>query len=482
MHILINNLLALLLPLRIVCALVVFILLTVIIRRWLLKKIEVLVQARVKKALRVKDLAMRMKSGLDAIPIIQEDLQNPIRTLKYRSATILFADIQGFTKIVKNLEPEKLIDELDSLFIHFDDIVDRYGVEKIKTIGDAYMAASGIPKENSSHAIEMGLVAMEIQQHMHHLRQKKKSQNEDFWELRIGIDSGPVIAGRLGHKKSNFDIWGDTVNTASRMEASSLPNEINITDSTYQMVKEFFICEYRGQMPVKYKGTIDMYFIKGIRSELSVDNLGLMPNKMFQTHLQMVRFIKMESTVLDRMDKELPANMFYHNSRHTMDVITQVEVIARNEKVGDEDLLLLKTAALLHDTGFLIEYENHEYNSTIIAANILSSFGYSQVQIDQVNQLLLATHPDHKPTNLLEMIIKDADLDHLGRDDFFNLSNRLFKEVQFFNGDIEKEMWQKQQLKFLNKHEFYTKTGKLLREKYKLQHIQKLKDIIAHKK
>lgn len=436
-------------------------------------------QLRVKEALKIKDLAMRIKSGLDAIPIIQENHQTPIKPLKYRSATILFADIQGFTKIAKNLEPEKLIDELDSLFIHFDHIIERYDVEKIKTIGDAYMAASGIPKENNSHAIEMGLVAMEFQQYMRQLRQKKERQNEDFWELRIGVDSGPVIAGRLGHKKSSFDIWGDTVNTASRMEAASLPNEINITDSTYQMVKEFFICEHRGQMPVKFKGAIDMYFIIGIRPELSVDNLGVTPNEKFQIHLQMVRFIKLESTVLDRLDKELHPNMHYHNSRHTMDVITQVEVIARNEKVSDEDLLLLKTAALLHDTGFLIEYKNHEYNSTIIAANILLSFGYTQTQIDKVNQLLMATHPNHKPKDLLEKIIKDADVDHLGRDDFFNLSNLLFEEVRFFNGDIEKSKWYKQQLKFLNKHEFYTKTGKLLREKNKLQHIQKLEEIIT---
>lgn len=478
----INSLLDTLSTLHIVCALLVVFILILYIRRWVLRKVETLVQSRVKEALRIKDLAMRIKSGLDAISIIREDHQSPVRTLKYRSSTILFADIQGFTKIVKNLEPERLIDELDSLFIHFDHIVERYGVEKIKTIGDAYMAAAGIPKESSSHAIEMGLVAIEFQNYMQQLRQIKKTQNEDFWELRIGIDSGPVIAGRLGHKKSSFDIWGDTVNTASRMEASSLPNEINITDSTYQMVKEFFVCEYRGQMPVKFKGTIDMYFIKGIRPELSVDNLGVTPNKKFETHLQMVRFIKLENTVLDRLDKELSPHMLYHNSRHTMDVIAQVEVVAQNEKVSDEELLLLKTAALLHDTGFLIEYENHEQNSTIISANILSNFGYSKDQIDQINQLIMATYPSHTPTNLLEMIIKDADLDHLGRDDFFNLSNLLFKEVQFFNEALDKKDWHKKQFKFLIKHKFYTKTGKLLRDKYKLQHIQKLKEIISHKK
>lgn len=479
---LIKTLFNILFILPITIASVVLFLLFVIVRRWLYRRIELLVQSRVKEAIKVKDLAMRIKSGFNGGSIIQEDQQNSIKTFKYKSATVLFADIQGFTKIVEKLSPEKLIDELDSLFIYFDHIIERYGVEKIKTIGDAYMAASGIPKENSTHAIEMVLVAIEFQQYMHQLRQKKNGENEDFWELRIGIDSGPLIAGRLGHKKSNFDIWGDTVNTASRMEASCLPNEINITDSTYQMIKELFVCEYRGQMPVKYKGTIDMYFVKGIRPELSIEGLGVKPNEKFQTHLQMARFIQMESAVLDRLDKELPPNMLYHNSRHTMDVITQVEVIARNEKVSNEDLLLLKSAALLHDTGFLMEYKNHEYNSTIIATDVLKGFGYSQAQIDQINKLIIATHPNHNPTNLLEMIIKDADLDYLGRSDFFNLSNLLLDEIQYFNGKIEREKWQKQQLKFMNKHEFYTKTGKLLREKYKLQHIQKLKEIIVHEK
>ena len=459
-------------------ALVFLLFLFAAVKRWLFKRVEAIVQTRVKEALRVKDLAMRIKSGLEVVSTIRE---SPIKTTKYKSVTILFADIQGFTKIVKKLEPEILIDELDSLFVHFDDIIERYGVEKIKTIGDAYMAASGIPKESNSHAIEMVLVAKEIQQYMQQLRQEKNSQNEDFWEIRIGIDSGPVIAGRLGHKKSSFDIWGDTVNTASRMESSSLPNEINITESTYQMVKEFFQCEYRGQMPVKYKGTVDMYFVKNILPELSENGLGIKPNKKFQTHLQMIRLIHLKNCILNRLDKEIDPNMLYHNSRHTMDVITQAEIIARSENISDEDLLLLKTAALMHDTGFLIEYKNHEKNSQIIAADVLGSFGFSKDQIEQVNQLIDATHRDHTPTNLLEMIIKDADVDHLGRADFFNLSNLLYEEVKFFNGEIEKDEWQRQQLKFLNKHKFYTKTGKLLREQNKLTHIQKLKDMLSEK-
>ena len=179
---------------------------------------------------------------------------------KYERATVLFSDIQGFTQIAEEMNPEALIDELDKFFFHFDSVVEKYNIEKIKTIGDAYMAAGGIPEKNSTNPVEVVLAALEMLSYMQHL----KSSKAKIWDLRIGIHSGPVIAGIVGHKKLSYDIWGDTVNTASRMESSGIAGKVNISGNTYSMVKDYFICEYRGKLPVKYKGNIDMYFVKGL--------------------------------------------------------------------------------------------------------------------------------------------------------------------------------------------------------------------------
>ena len=149
---------------------------------------------------------------------------------------MLFSDIQGFTKIAEEMNPEALIDELDHFFFHFDSVVEKYNIEKIKTIGDAYMAAGGIPHKNSTNPVEVVLAALEMQSYM----QQLKSTRADIWDLRIGIHTGPVIAGVVGHKKVSYDIWGDTVNTASRMESSGVPGKINISSITYSMVKEYF--------------------------------------------------------------------------------------------------------------------------------------------------------------------------------------------------------------------------------------------------
>lgn len=205
------------------------------LKRLFYKKVEELTNIRVERALRTKEKALRIFSGLDSETSVKDNDGGKVKSIKYKSVTVLFADIQGFTKIVEHLNPEKLIDELDSFFIKFDSIVDKHGIEKIKTIGDAYMAAGGIPDKSRVHSIKMILVAMEIHSYMFELREAKTKQHQDYWELRVGIHTGPVIAGRVGRNKTSLDIWGDTVNIASRMESSGVAGEINITGATYQL-------------------------------------------------------------------------------------------------------------------------------------------------------------------------------------------------------------------------------------------------------
>ncbi|MFO8001880.1 MAG: adenylate/guanylate cyclase domain-containing protein [Marinilabilia sp.] len=439
---------------------------------------EALTAERLALALKVKEKAHRIQQQYDSDSIVHTHQGPKRKSKKYQQVTVLFADIQGFSRIVEQINPEKLIDELDKFFLHFDEIVEKYSVEKIKTIGDAYMCAGGLPVRNSTNPVEVVLAGMEMQQFMQEMRRLKMIEKKDYWELRIGIHTGPVISGMVGRKKISFDIWGDTVNIASRMESSGIPGEINISGTTWQLVSEFFIGEYRGKMPVKYKGETDMYLIKGILPELSVDGEGKYPNELFRVRVQHIRFTDMQEAVLNRMENELPSELTYHNVKHTIDVVTQAELIARGEGISEEEVLLVKAAALFHDTGFLISYENHEDNSIELAREVLHGYNFTDEQIAEIVELIRVTHEEAIPRNHLEAILKDADLNYLGRSDFIPVANNLYKEVQTFNGKMSPREWTKKQINFIENHKYYTRTAKKLREVKKEKQLLGLRELL----
>lgn len=178
----------------------------------------------------------------------------------YDSATVLFTDFKGFTDISSKLEPHELVEELNLCFRAFDQIAEKYGIEKIKTIGDAYMAVGGIPVPNSVHPENALLAALEIRDFI--LYRLNHGEGLGF-NLRIGIHTGPVVAGIVGVKKFQYDIWGDTVNIAARMESNSEAGRINISQKTYELVKDRFLCEEREEIEVKGKGKMKMYFVNG---------------------------------------------------------------------------------------------------------------------------------------------------------------------------------------------------------------------------
>lgn len=177
--------------------------------------------------------------------------------------SVLFTDFKDFTPISQQLTPKELVAEINECFSAFDIIVQEHGVEKIKTIGDSYMAAGGLPTANKSHAKDVILAALAIQKFMEEHQKKREKENRTYFNTRIGIHSGPVIAGIVGIKKFAYDIWGDTVNIASRMENSSDVGKINISGTTYERVKDQFHCVYRGKQSVKGVGEVDMYFVEG---------------------------------------------------------------------------------------------------------------------------------------------------------------------------------------------------------------------------
>ena len=189
-----------------------------------------------------------------------------VKAKRFESTTVLFTDFVGFTAYAKNLEPEELVSSVDYYFSKFDEIMDKYKVEKIKTIGDAYMCASGLPEPNQYDVFRAVQAAFEI---IEFIEESKKTEMDDLtqFDIRIGMNTGPIVAGVVGTKKFAYDIWGDSVNVASRMETKSLPGKINVSESTYDLIKDVYHCEYRGEIDVKNKGMMKMYFVNGVRDK-----------------------------------------------------------------------------------------------------------------------------------------------------------------------------------------------------------------------
>jgi PAS domain S-box-containing protein len=199
----------------------------------------------------------------------------------FKLATVLFLDFVGFTKLTQKLSHIDLISILDSYFKEFDDIVEKHFVEKIKTIGDAYMCVGGLPLRNRSNPFNVVLAGLEMQHIVESMVEKTKIEEGQEWKCRIGIHTGPVIAGVVGKKKYIYDIWGNTVNIAARMQEEGESGMVNISGETYEKIKDYFDCTYRGRIAMKKADDADMYFVNRIKEEYSKDNKGFVPNEAF---------------------------------------------------------------------------------------------------------------------------------------------------------------------------------------------------------
>ncbi len=180
----------------------------------------------------------------------------------YSKATVLFADIKDFTTISEQLSPDDLIEGLDAYFERFDKVIEKYDIEKIKTIGDAYVCAGGVPTKSEGNPHLVVQAALDFIYEIDKLRRERRAQGKIPFEFRIGIHTGQLVAGVIGIRKFAYDIWGDTVNMAARMQQSSEAGKINISGATYELVKDKFACIYRGKVEAKNKGEIDMYFVE----------------------------------------------------------------------------------------------------------------------------------------------------------------------------------------------------------------------------
>lgn len=182
----------------------------------------------------------------------------------FTMVTVMFTDFVGFTEVSQKVSAELLVAEIHYCFSAFDKIISKYSIEKIKTIGDAYLCASGLPISNYTHAKDMISAAVEIRDFMEQRKQEKQAKGEIPFDIRVGLHTGPVVAGIVGVRKFQYDIWGDTVNTASRVETNSEPGKINISQSTYELIKDNpkYEFEHRGKIVVKGKGELEMYFVE----------------------------------------------------------------------------------------------------------------------------------------------------------------------------------------------------------------------------
>ncbi|MBE0675800.1 MAG: adenylate/guanylate cyclase domain-containing protein [Bacteroidales bacterium] len=379
---------------------------------------------------------------------------------KYNFVTVLFSDIQGFTRIAEEMNPEVLIDELDRFFFHFDSVVEKYNIEKIKTIGDAYMCAGGIPEKNRTNPVEVVLAAFEMQQYMAQLKKEAEKEGRNFWDIRIGIHTGTVVAGVVGHKKLSYDIWGDTVNTASRMESSGEAGKINISGTTYEFIRDFFICEHRGKMPVKYKGELDMYFVKGLQPGMSDD--GVSPNSRFMVKLQTMKLYDVEEYVIKLFDDEAPPNFYFHSSSRIKNMSTQVDVLSGAEQLSDEDYIAVKLAVLFLYTGFLDDYDDPAVMSKNRADDILPRLGFDGNIVSLALDMIDKFFADNFDSEAM-MVVHDAVYDYLGRVDYIKQTERLMKELRETVTIHNIEKWAGEQTEFLERHEFLTRTGRMLR-------------------
>lgn len=380
--------------------------------------------------------------------------------IKYNFVTVLFSDIQGFTRIAEETNPEILIDELDKFFFHFDSVVEKYGIEKIKTIGDAYMCAGGIPERNRTNPVEVILAALEMQEYMNVLKASTEQEGMKFWDIRVGIHTGTVVAGVVGQKKLSYDIWGDTVNIASRMESSGEAGKINISGTTYEFVKDFFICEHRGKMPVKYKGEIDMYFINGIKNDLCDEKSR--PNSRFILKIHLIKLQDIEEHIIKLYDEEAPPNLYFHNSSLLKNIGNQVELLSNAEHLPEEEYIYLRLASVFLLTGFISDYDKPMEASCRLLDEVLPNYGFDQKFISEPKKIINNSFRN-KQESLSDKILHDAKYDYLGREDYIKLTEKLLKEETEYGKASDIMGWIQSQLDLISQHEFRTKTARILR-------------------
>ncbi len=398
---------------------------------------------------------------------------------RIENGVVLFTDFVDFSLKSKMLNPLRLIHQLERYFIKFDEIVTRYNLEKIKTIGDAYMALAGVTENKPEPAVRACLAAIEIRDYIQTERDIALATKTDFWEIRIGLHMGPLVAGIIGTNKYNFDVWGDTVNIAARAEASTKRGTITITSNIFEKIEPYFDTVTRGKVDIlKRGGAIDMYFLQNLKREFGMYSEGNAPKSALriQCGLPSVDFKNLRTHILNQLKSLLPEYLSYHDLPHTIDVEKAVIRYANLEGISKEDLILLRTAALFHDAGFILQYHKNEDIGIGMVRSALPKYGYTNNQIDKIVQIINATKLSVEPSSLLEQIMCDADHDYIGRPEYHIIAKKLREELALNKKVFTEREWIEFQLEFLeNQHVYYTETANNIRSISKKKRIKELK-------
>lgn len=396
---------------------------------------------------------------------------------RFKMASMLYIVIYGFRKLADSADANFQLDKLDEIFITINDIAEQYNLCKIPTIGDNFLLAGGIINEDKTNPIDAAKAAYEIMESVREL----KRNNELIWELGIGIHTGPIVARFVPKKAIPYTLSGNNALTATRLCIGSERGHISVSPMAYELIKEFFVMEKHGKIPVKYSGPMDIYDLKGIQPALVSNDPEKKWSDAFELSYSRLQFMDIQEYMLDMLEEELPSNLYYHNVKHTIDVTTEVELIGWAEGLPESDILLLKVAALFHDSGHIVQYKGHEEKSCEFVDEILPRFNYSKDKIDKIKRIIMATKLPHTPTDILEAVIQDSDLDYLGRSDFIPVSNMLYKELKDRNMIGTIDQWNEMQIKFIGSHQYYTQTAKSLREVNKQSQIEHIRELLNHK-
>ncbi len=397
-----------------------------------------------------------------------------------RTVSLLYISVSGFDQLLQMEDKSELIDILDEIFILIDKVAEEYNLSKIKSFGDNIIFAAGLNNEYRTNPVNITLAASKMKTAVQNLF--AKFNGDPLWKVKMGIHTGPVLAAiDSGKQHSPWSISGENINVTCRIGEACPPGKINMSEMTYELVKEFFDISLLGAMPVKYKGELNMFLINGFNENLRKEGRAFDANKSFEVKYGEIQFMDIEEKILNLLEKNLPSNLYYHNVKHTVDVVTEVELIGWAEGLNEEEILLLKIAALFHDAGHIVDYKHHEHHGALLAKQILPRYNISTAKIETICRLIMATKLPPNPLDKMEAVMCDSDLDYLGRTDFIPVSNTLYRELRERQMIGSWQEWNELQLGFIKKHQYFTTTAQNLREVNKQQQIERLKKLLNEK-
>lgn len=373
--------------------------------------------------------------------------------------TTIFTDIRGFTNMSEKMDPIDVVKTLNEYFDLMIDVVFKYNGTLDKIIGDALMVIYGAPIYGHDDTKRALLTAIEMQHLLLDFNAARKLNGIDPIEIGIGINRGKAIAGNIGSKdQMNYTVIGDAVNLAARLCSNADAGQILVSESVVSEVENLGLFDFQKLEAIKVKG-----------KEQEVQIYALL--RCFCTP----KVLKVYDLVLSDLLINLAPDLYYHSISHTIDVFISARKIAILEGISEADLELLLVAALFHDTGFLVKADGHEEISCQFAQEHLLAIGFNKNQIELICGMIMATKIPQKPQNKLEEIIADADLDYLGRDDFFAIGDQLFNELQARKVVDKVFDWDQIQIKFLESHQYFTMTSRNSRAAQKENHLQLIK-------